>query len=377
MCHTSVAVPQIVICSQTPLVPLSTRPVPTAYHPPASLPKGHIVEFAPTEDDLSMFFTFWSEWLSAKTPNVGVSARGVTLVSAAARPLATTIRDVSSGLRIMQFCVGCPSFPPTQLPPEAVDPTLPARDPPDAEPFILTGRIGGDLFEYTHSQRELDGHEFDASWVGTRDSCAKGTRRALEVGVRDLYHPTGPPTTSNRPAPEDVGLGDDELVERVLPDRAPGYGLLTFWQDTLRLSATYKYRKGGELRPMVVPGDRATLVVGPIVGPPKLQLYKPKARKLVGTENEGGITTFLVPVLVEVDRRVTLKTEVRAVCPVPREAFPQSAPTHAPHPRRNTPLLRFAGEQLARRPAQGADLRRAPGPPRRAGHRSVGRRRPV
>ena len=301
---------QIVICSQTPLVPLSARPVPTVYHPPASLPKGHIVEFTPTEDDLSMFFTFWSAWLSAKTPNVGVSARGVTLVSAAARPLATTIRDVSSGLRIMQFCVGCSPSPPTHLPPEAVDPTLPALDLPDAEPFILSGRIGGDLFEYSHSQRELDGHDFDASWVGTRDSSAKGTRRALEVGVRDLYHPTDPPTTSNRPA-ADVGLGGEALVERVLPDRAPGYGLLTFWQDTARLSSVYKYRKAGELRPMVVPGDRAMLLVGPIVGPPKLQLYKPKARKLGGAENEGGITTFLVPVLVEVDRRVVLKAEVR------------------------------------------------------------------
>ena len=40
---------RIIVCTETPLIPLSTQPIPTAYRPPEVLTKGHIVPFTPIE----------------------------------------------------------------------------------------------------------------------------------------------------------------------------------------------------------------------------------------------------------------------------------------------------------------------------------------
>ena len=43
------SISRLVVCTETPLVPLSTQPIPTSYRPPEALAKGHIIPFAPTE----------------------------------------------------------------------------------------------------------------------------------------------------------------------------------------------------------------------------------------------------------------------------------------------------------------------------------------
>ena len=40
---------RIVVCTETPLIPLSTHPVPSTYRAPEALAKGHIIRFAPIE----------------------------------------------------------------------------------------------------------------------------------------------------------------------------------------------------------------------------------------------------------------------------------------------------------------------------------------
>ena len=52
---------------------------------------------------------------------------------------------------------------------------------------------------------------------------------------------------------------------------------------------------------------QAVLLVGPIIGPPKIQLYKPK---VTTSMTQDGLITFLVPILLEVDRKVQIKAQV-------------------------------------------------------------------
>ena len=177
-----------------------------------------------------------------------------------------------------------------------------ASQPPPPR-YILTGRINGNFFEYTHSQKDLDEHTFDTSTLGSRDSSAGGARRALNVGVRDLYFPDDPPSTVNVNIPPVLpgnNYDNEDLTGRILPDnRSLGYGLVKFFEDNNRAVGTFSYRKMTEspaspsspttataatatTNPNLT-GQQAVLLVGPIIGPPKIQLYKPKATHPINT----------------------------------------------------------------------------------------------
>ena len=123
--------------------------------------------------------------------------------------------------------------------------STPVPSPPPPPPrYILTGRINGNLFEYSHTQKDLDENTFDTSMLGTRDSSAGGTRRALNVGVRDVYFPADPPSTVNI---SPVYKENEDLAGRVLPDnRSLGYGLAKFYEDNNRAVGTFSYHKATE-----------------------------------------------------------------------------------------------------------------------------------
>ena len=209
--------------------------------------------------------------------------------------------------------------------------STPLPPSPPTPPYILSGRIHHNLFEYTHTQKDLDENTFDTSMLGSRDSSAGGARRALNVGVRDLYFPQDPPSTVNITP---VYRENEDLTSKILPDNESlGYGVVKFYEDNNRAMGTFSYHKATEssqspsssLSSEVIAGTttaavttttdattpttavQAVLLVGPIIGPPKIQLYKPK---VTTSMTQDGLITFLVPILLEVDRIVQIKAQV-------------------------------------------------------------------
>jgi hypothetical protein len=82
-CIKDSTVTSIVICTQSPILPLSTSPLPTEYTPPQKyytpegvpvlggpIPKGEIIEFLPTANDLTIFFEFFFKWLLVESENL-------------------------------------------------------------------------------------------------------------------------------------------------------------------------------------------------------------------------------------------------------------------------------------------------------------------
>lgn len=97
-------VTHIVIFSERPI--LSLTHIPRDFKNPDTVPKGEILDWKPTSQDLETFLKFWFEWLAMFQSGEISSCRSLLLVSTCKVPYSTLIQEIKTGLKIQQLCVG-------------------------------------------------------------------------------------------------------------------------------------------------------------------------------------------------------------------------------------------------------------------------------
>ena len=177
------------------------------------LPKGDIIPWQPTDDDLTRFLGQIMRWLD---PGKGRARRhAVLLCGGTPVPYATSIQEVSTGVKITQLCVGNTHFHPDDLD---------TRGKPAAYAGLSTGnivlsaRIGG--LKYVHRLTDLDDVFIDSSRDNSGFSANKGLIENQEASgvsfVRlwfDSWKATGtwshigvPPSLTEKPQGDSVVL---------------------------------------------------------------------------------------------------------------------------------------------------------------------------
>lgn len=97
-------VTHIVIFTERPI--LSLTHIPRDFKNPESVPKGEILDWKPTSQDLETFFKFWFDWLAMFQSGEISSCRSLLLVSTSKIPYSSLVQEIKTGLKIQQLCVG-------------------------------------------------------------------------------------------------------------------------------------------------------------------------------------------------------------------------------------------------------------------------------
>ena len=191
-----------VICTQSPILPLTCGPIPIEFNPPKEIPKGEIIEFNPIESDLKLFFEHFLEWLKPQSTALTMSSKSVTLLSAGAIPYVSTVEDLYTGIKVSQYCIsnGLSAFKKdtTHNTPHSTTNSsthsttslkIAAHNPPHNPPhtvsqskLALTGMIEG--FRYTHHIKNtyMQYVQGSSAKLGSCGIRAEGMMRAMQLG---------------------------------------------------------------------------------------------------------------------------------------------------------------------------------------------------
>jgi hypothetical protein len=94
----------IVILTEKPILPLTH--IKREFQGRLEVPKGEILDWSPTVQDLEVFLKFWFDWLALYQNGEVSSCRSVVFISTCKVPYSTLIQDLRTGLKIQQLCVG-------------------------------------------------------------------------------------------------------------------------------------------------------------------------------------------------------------------------------------------------------------------------------
>jgi hypothetical protein len=293
----------LIVVSEFAFVPLS--PIPVVAIEVSDVPKGHVLPWQPTLQDLDVFFSLAFQWLTPKTgPG---DRRHMVLMCGDPVPYATTIQLQKTGSRIIQLCPGNLGTGPRAQPAQArgdqgVADTAPIDYPAD---MLTQGKIGG--ARYSHRLRDLDNILIDS------------TRNVT---------PTPPAQVPIRSGDGGAGSSGQQSVTTSFLDGASGVAKLRIWFDSWKALGSYAFDcRAPSICPE--PGD-AVLLVGPVLGTMRefeselddfidAKFDTPFQADPATLEDAAGdgteamakeVTELELPVLVEVDRDTTLEWEI-------------------------------------------------------------------
>lgn len=232
----------IVICSQFPIIALGETV--NSFAAPASVPKGDIIPWQPTKNDIEVFLRFFISWMLPDSAQTEIRIdKNVAIVSSSTIPHSTLIQDMNTGLRIQQLCVG--NFGLCRESSESTIERISRRD------IVMNGKIGS--FRYTHVL-EAENMVVDSS--------------------RD-----GP------------SLAMTSSAENLSSDPRPGFGVMRIWFDTWKSNGSWKMIS--ETQGAQKPPGNAVLTLGPVLGVPYLV-------------QSGDKEAFMLPILLEADRKTRI-----------------------------------------------------------------------
>lgn len=327
-----ISVTHLVLCTEKPFVPL---------HAPATEYVEHLTEeeiliantragatmyeWNPTSNDLKLLFAEIIDWLS---PAPGKPAtRNIALVAAAELAYTTLIRDVRTGLKIQQMCLGNFQFNPyTNNGLSAKEKMQKLRD--SVSSFVVQGTIGS--FKYFHSFGQVREMLIDSSRTGDagRDTVQIETTSKSTKGKAKKLKKTG----------------NNTLLAQVKDlQKQHGFGLLKFWVDSWKSTGTWSFVD--ENLALTPPGD-AILLVGPILGVlRKDSTVQNASRPVTGTsiaskedgdaeedveKNHTEMEMVWLPVLYEFDRPADVEIVVKNVFSASEQRFFFSFPGNRP-----------------------------------------------
>lgn len=315
-----VAVTHLVLCAEKPFISLHQHP--TMYGEFADMDDQRpalMHDWDPTVSDLTLFCDALIEWL---TPDgVKPEVRNVALVGAADLPFTTMVRDVKTGLKIQQVCLGNFQY-------NADDPTTrrkraALRETVDG--FVLDGTIG--RYKYWHSFGQMREILIDSSRTGDGGKDLVSAVKAKKSRVNSYF-------------------GSDSMFQQVREmHKRHGFGLLKFWVDSWKSTGTWSFQ---DENTAITPAGDAVLLVGPILGVLYKKTEKTQTPNVANPEIDAGADVVAttsndtgmepipppdglwLPVLYEFDRPANVEICVRNIFSAAEMKFRYSFPGNRP-----------------------------------------------
>jgi hypothetical protein len=285
-------VTHVVILTLRPVIPLAH--LAKDFRAPESVPKGEVLDWQPTQDDIEIFLKFWFDWLAMYQKGEIASCRSLLLVSTCRMPYSTLIQDLKTGLKIQQLCVGeydkggarvdIPYKPKGTWPVVCMSVvfvlyvTLYVLKM--AVDLSMSGKLG--TIRYVH---QLEGQDY---YLAQSTGIEKNSN-FIERSAEQLPSPTASGTAG----------------PTLHLSKSAGFATLRVWFDSWKALGIWS-QESPETSLVSTTTSNATLLVGPMLGVPVLHTEP-------ATETHPARSYFTVAMLLEVDRTTTVVLQGRSV----------------------------------------------------------------